>query len=148
MLSVVFRHRPVQAVVPALLLIAPISGCGPSQSQVTGTVRYKGKPLPSGTIQFLASDGLTYPGTIQADGSFAVRVPAGEAKVLIRCVDEERLSRFTARLAGKSGRIAAPAVAAGNFSLIPQRYADWSTSRLAVRVMRGKTTQDFDLTPN
>jgi hypothetical protein len=148
MLRVLFRHCPGRVVLPGLVLSVALAGCGPGQAEVSGTVRYKGKPLPSGTIQFLASDGLIYPGTIQSDGSFAVRVPAGEAKVLIRCVDEERLSRFTARQAGKSGRIAAPAAAAGSFSLIPQRYADWGTSHLAVRVERVKTTQDFDLTPN
>jgi len=36
----------------------------------------------------------------------------------------------------------------GNFSLIPQRYADWDASRLTVVVKRGKTVQDFDLTSN
>jgi hypothetical protein len=144
-----FPHRPWRTVLPALLLTVTMIGCGSRRAEVSGMVRYNGKPLPAGTIQFLGSDGLAYPAQIQPDGTFSVRVPAGEAKVIIRCVDEDRLSRITAQMAGNRGRVSAPSgLAIRNLSLIPQRYADWSTSRLTVLVERGKTTQDFDLTPD
>ncbi len=133
-------------VVLALVLCLWMTGCGPSQGEVAGTVRYNGKPLPSGTIQFLGQDGVPYSGKIQPDGSFSVQVPVGEAKVIVSCVDEERLTRFTTQMASNRGRVTAPPPADKKFSLIPQRYADWNTSGLTVVVESGKTVQDFALT--
>ena len=100
--------RPGRAALLALLLGASAASCGWGQGEVRGTVRYNGKPLPFGTIQFLGSDGVPRAGAIGPDGTFAVRLPAGEARVIVRCVDEERLSRFTRRLAGDRGGRAAP----------------------------------------
>ena len=128
----------------ALLVCVPLTGCGAGTAEVTGTVRYNGKPLPSGTVQFLGSDGVPHSAPIQADGTYTVRVPVGPTKVIVSCVDETRLNQFTARSADRNGR-ATPAPPAGGFSLIPQRYADWDASGLAVRVERGRTVQDFAL---
>jgi hypothetical protein len=146
-----FWHRlhPGRTVLPLALLCASIAGCGPGQGEVSGTVHYNGKPLPFGTIQFLGSDGVPRAAKIESDGTFSVQVPAGDARVIVSCVDEDRLNRFTAQqVAGNRGRAAPPPGPAGNFSLIPLRYSDWNGSGLTVRVGRGKTTQDFDLTSN
>jgi hypothetical protein len=56
-------------------------------TDVSGTVRYKGKALKGGTIQFLGSDGATYPATIGVDGTYRARVRVGEARVLVSCID-------------------------------------------------------------
>jgi hypothetical protein len=132
----------------ALVLCGSLAGCGSGSGEVSGTVRFNGKPLPFGTIQFLGQDGIPCSGAIQSDGTFSVTVPAGQARVIIRCVDETRLSHFTSRMAGRHGRAASPMSAPGQDSLIPQRYSDWDTSRLTVLVQSGKTVQDFDLTSN
>jgi hypothetical protein len=142
------RLRAGRAGLLALLLGASLTGCGARMGEVRGTVRCDGKPLPFGTIQFLGQDGLPYAGTIQADGTFSVQVPVGEAKVLVRCVDEDRLSHYTAQAAGSHGRAAPPPLPRGGFSLIPQRYADWDSSGLTVRVQPGTTEQDFSVNPN
>jgi hypothetical protein len=154
-------RRRVAGVLLSVLVCASVTGCGSGRGEVTGVVRCNGKPLPFGTIQFLGEDGVPHAAAIQPDGTFCVEMPAGEAKVIVSCVDEERLSRFTsqraaaahgsdpvgARRTGPSGQGAArPPVSSGNFSLIPQRYADWDASGLMVLVKRGKTVQDFDLT--
>jgi hypothetical protein len=139
--------RPWRAALLVLLLGVSVTGCGSGQGEVRGTVRYKGKPLPFGTIQFLGRDGLPYAGKIQPDGTFSVQVPAGEAKVIVSCVDEARMSRYTRQLTAGRGRIAPPP-SSGNFSLIPRRYADWNASGLTVLVERGQTVQDFTLTSN
>ena len=140
--------RPRRDALVALLLGASLAGCGPGQGEVSGVVRVNGRPLPFGTIQFLGADGVPRAGKIQPDGTFSVGVPAGEAKVIVSCVDEARLNRLTAQLASKQGRAAPPPPAAENFSLIPQRYADWNASGLTVLVQPGKTVQDFALTSN
>src|SRR5260370_22275891 len=98
--------RSVRMALLAVLLGASISGCGWGRGEVSGTVRYNGRPLPFGTIQFLGPDGVPCSGKIQPDGTFSVEVPAGEAKVIVSCVDEARLKRFTARPAGGPGRLA------------------------------------------
>jgi hypothetical protein len=141
------RVRPGQAAL-ALLLGAALSGCGAGQGEVSGTVRYRGKPLPFGTIQFLGQDGVPCAGRIGPDGTFSVLVPAGEAKVIVSCVDEARMSRLARQRVGGPGRALPPTLPAGGFSLIPRRYADWTASGLTVRVADGKTVRDFDLTPN
>ncbi len=142
-------RRPVSAALLTLLLAVSLTGCGARREEVSGVVRYNGKPLSSGTIQFLGEDGIPYAGKIQPDGTFAVEVPVGEAKVIVSCVDETRLARLTSQMAAnREGRGAPPPTSAGTSSLIPQRYADWDASGLTVHVQRGKTVQDFDLTSN
>jgi hypothetical protein len=81
---------------------------------------------------------------IGPDGTYSVPVPTGEAKVIVSCVDEDRLNRITTQ-AANHGR-GAPLPANVKVSLIPQRYTDWDASGLMVRVERGQTVRDFDLT--
>jgi hypothetical protein len=100
--------------------------------------------LPFGTIQFLGPDGIPCAGSIQPDGTFSVRVPVGEAKVIVSCVDESRMNHLT-RPSSSQARAVAPSRSLTHLSLIPQRYADWDTSGLAVRVEGGRNTQDFAL---
>ena len=139
------RLRPWRAALPAVLLCAA-AGCGPGQGEISGVVRYNGEPLPSGTIQFLGPDGIPPAAKIRPDGTYSVQAPAGDAKVVVSCVDEARLNSFLGGLAAGHGRAAPPTPAAGDFSRIPQRYADWNASGLTARVRSGKITQDFDLT--
>jgi hypothetical protein len=138
------RRHPARAALLAVLL-ATLTGCGSGLGEVSGTVRYNGKPLPFGTIQFLGQDGIPYAGQIQPGGTFTALVPVGEAKVIVSCIDEARLSRRNGQ-ASHSGRAAALPLSPGNISLLPARYADGNASRLTVVVKPGKTTQYFALT--
>jgi hypothetical protein len=138
------RLRPAQAGFLALLLCISVAGCGWGRGEVSGTVRFNGKPLPSGTIQFLGADGIPCAARIQPDGTFSAAVPVGEAKVIINCVDEAKMNRVLGQLTGRNDR-AAPPPSTKNFSLIPQRYADWNASGLSVQVEGGKNLHDFAL---
>jgi hypothetical protein len=137
--------RPRPAALLALLLGVSAAGCGGGMGEVRGTVRCNGRPLPFGTIQFLGQDGVPRAGKVQPDGTFAVRVPAGAAQVIVTCVDEARLTGLTRRPAGGPARAAAPRVPSGSFSLIPLRYGDWGASGLTALVEPGGTRQDFGL---
>ena len=130
----------------ALLLCALVAGCGSGRGEVRGAVRYNGRPLSFGTIQLLGQDGIPRAAKIQPDGTFSVQAPPGEAKVIVSCVDEARLTAFTVEAAAGHDRASPPPLPNGDFSLIPQRYTDWNASGLTVRVQSGKTVQDFDLT--
>jgi hypothetical protein len=113
---------------------------------VTGTVRYKGKALGGGTLPFLGSDGAAYPAKIDPDGTYHARVGVGEAKVLVSCVDEGRMVEHLRKLSDFTrGAKAGAAPGSRSFSLIPERYAAWSTSGLTVTIQTGKNSLDFDL---
>jgi hypothetical protein len=121
-------------------------GRGPGLADVTGRVRYKGKALSSGTIQFLGSDGATYPAKIGADGAYRVRVRVGDAQVLVSCVDEARMVEHLQKLSDFTrGNETGAAPESRSFSLIPEEYAAWGTSGLKVTIRGGKDSHDFDL---
>jgi hypothetical protein len=133
----------------AVLMLTAVTGCGPGRGEVRGTVFVDGKPLPSGTIQFLGVDGIPCAGAIGPDGTFSVQVPRGDAKVIVTCMNEIRMQQVSAELRTASGsRSAPPAAMPDNLSKIPIRYADWTTSGLSVRVTGRKNEQDFALTSN
>jgi len=140
-----FRTRSCLAL-SALILAAAVSGCGPRMAEVRGTVRYDGKALASGTIQFLGVDGIPHSASIGPDGSFRALVPQGNAKVIVSCMNEVRLQQVATALVGARGQVVAPEVPQENLSLIPARYADWTTSGLSVRVAGRSVQQDFSLT--
>jgi hypothetical protein len=115
-------------------------------TDVSGTVRYKGKALGGGTIQFLGSDGATYPAKIGSDGTYRARVRVGQARVLVSCVDEARMVEYLQKPSDFTrGNKAGVAPQSQSFSLIPEKYAAWSTSGLKVTIQGGKNTHDFDL---
>lgn len=68
----------------SLALTLTLIGCGPARSNVSGTVRYKGKPLTSGTIIFLASDNKNHQADIGPDGKYKMTgVARGKVKVAV-----------------------------------------------------------------
>jgi hypothetical protein len=64
------------------LLLSPALGCG-SSGTVSGTVYFKDKPLTGGQVVFRPANTRYNPvlGTIDPDGHFEVRVPAGEVQI-------------------------------------------------------------------
>lgn len=81
---------PMRNLVLLLLLSLPLvalSGCsGDSDSQsyhVKGTVTYKGKPLPAGTIQFVPAEGNSGPPGLAkiVDGKFDTSAKGGTGTV-------------------------------------------------------------------
>lgn len=82
------------------LAVLAIVGCGPAgpeMGDVTGTVTFKGKPLPTGTITFIPeTDGLPNAfAEIQEDGTYVAKtpefgdgVPIGKHRVMIIAVKD------------------------------------------------------------
>lgn len=57
------------------LLVCLPAGCGdnrPKTALVRGTVTYKGKPVPNGTVNFIPANGPTASGEIGPDGSYSL----------------------------------------------------------------------------
>jgi hypothetical protein len=133
------------SVLLGLLVVLTAAGCGGRTGRVSGTVSYRSRLLPGGTILLLASDGRAYDGPIGSDGRFAISdVPAGEARVSVTSLTtgEERKrpgehyrEAMTPRRTDHS---------ANSSSRLPTRYGDLGQSGLTVKV-QGDTTLELDL---
>jgi hypothetical protein len=76
-------------------LLALAAGCGPSTGTISGTVTFKGEPVPSGTVSFLSA-GKIAEGEIH-DGLYEVaRVPVGDARITVVRLDPKRPDPYEA----------------------------------------------------
>src|SRR4051794_35506157 len=96
------RPRPMMAMIVGLRL-RPAIGCGPDDGigrryPVSGTVTYKGQPVPLGTVTFTpeSTEGRPAAGDIEADGSYTATTATtgdgmlpGKYKVSINAVDRD-----------------------------------------------------------
>ena len=144
-LRIIKRHLPLLAVCAAVLA----SGCGGRRGTVSGEVRYNGKPLPSGTITFLAHSGETKVVTAEiVDGRYvAQNVGVGPAKVAVATVPPAK-GGLPPR-GGKPVEVttsSAPSSPPGKYVPIPHRYANPEQSGLTLDVQPGSQTKDFELT--
>jgi hypothetical protein len=66
-------------------LTVALAGCGgASKATVSGTVTYKGEPLPAGMIAFLGKDNKAASGAIEPNGHYSVQgVPVGPVKISV-----------------------------------------------------------------
>lgn len=84
-LSEIKMHRFVTLLLLTIALVC--TGCSdgkPPKYKLSGTVTFDGKPVPEGSIMFLASDLHGQPETAQiVDGKYALEVTAGQKKVVV-----------------------------------------------------------------
>jgi hypothetical protein len=155
------------AVVGLLSLI----GCGgvndeglPKRYPVSGTVKYKGELLSSGTINFLGQGGDRGASGEIKDGSYTLTAVSqgdgavpGNYKVTVECieVDMAPVIAHAKALAAKQGmpynesmidHQAAAKARANAKSKIPTRYAKATTSGLTVEVKAQSNTIPIELT--
>jgi hypothetical protein len=109
-----------------------VAGCtGGGRGDVSGVVKYKGEPLPGGTILFYGQPKGVWSAEIKEDGSYAVSgVPAGTAKIAVIGMVQVNLG------AGPVGTKTPP---------IPAKYADPERSGLTCTVQGGAQVQPVDL---
>ncbi len=101
----------------AILVGGPVTAADEELATVEGTVTYKGKPLPDGTITFHLKDDQ-FVGAKLKDGKYRVdRVPVGE---------------FTVTIESKKVRL-------------PAKYSAEETSGLKLSVKKGKNTADIQI---
>ena len=102
----------------------------------SGSVTYKGKPLEFGSVTMQpVRGGAISRGVIQSDGSFAMTTngkpgaPIGTNSVRVTC--------YTSQKPGAAAASAGGELSVGK-SLIPERYAGFSSSGLTIEVKAGK----------
>src|SRR5437588_322666 len=67
-----------------LVLVLVASGCGPRFGNVSGTVKYQGKPMSGGSIIFFDAGNRSVSGAIGSDGRYSVtNVTAGRARIAV-----------------------------------------------------------------
>src|SRR5947209_11924097 len=111
------------------------AGCGKPVADLEGKVTYKNKPLPFGWVKLLASDGIFRDAKIEPGGMFRfTRVPAGDAKLTVSCIDpkiDDYMKGVLAKRGGspqKAGKAEEDPFA--KFYLIPREYEDVTKSKL------------------
>ena len=75
------RRILLDRVLPCLLWFVCFAGCGdsgPATYLVQGKVTYDGNAVPTGSVIFLSQAEERHPAAIGSDGSYEVRLPAGE----------------------------------------------------------------------
>jgi hypothetical protein len=117
-------------------MVSGLSGCsGSSGTEVTGTVRFEGKPLPGGKVTFFHP---YYPGRnvtayIQSDGSYRIReVPSGQVKVTVVALPTRKKGKDATKV--KKPQSTLP---------IPLKYTDPQTTDIICPV--SGSTQTFDI---
>jgi hypothetical protein len=58
-----------------------LSGCGKGKGLVTGKVTVDDRPVRSGELTFVSSDGTKYPTAIGFDGRYSIELPTGDYNV-------------------------------------------------------------------
>src|SRR5207237_9312962 len=71
----------------SLLIGLTAVGCSKGLAEVSGKVTYNKAPLDNASIQFQGSDGGFYATETGSDGTYTIKVPVGEAKVVISAAD-------------------------------------------------------------
>jgi hypothetical protein len=133
----------------ALLLAALLlTGCRARVTTVSGTVRYHGNPVTSGTVVFVGENHrVSFPAPIQADGTYtASRVPVGSVKV---AVDNPRpvfigISNLGPRPTADDPEVKANRDAAARYVPTPPKYRDPDQSGISLEVQGG--ANQFDIT--
>ncbi len=147
------------------LLCLGLGGCGPSRGNISGEVKFKGKPLPAGKVTLLYQEGRqeVVNGEIR-DGKYQLAdVPVGPAIVMVATIKPvaNRAPRPGAPaaaapppglvLARPPGAIdaepEAPAEQLAKYVEIPRRYSQADQSGLKYTVQGGDQVHDIDLTP-
>lgn len=134
------------------ILVAAGCGDGP-RVDVSGSITYQGKPLTYGTVNAIASDKMTYYGTIQQDGTFVIaNVPPGPMKLGIVSPDpypkdlaSESAKAEVAERERKAGVVAAPKPPKGKWFPVPRKYSDPRTSGMEADVLAPTANVEFKL---
>jgi hypothetical protein len=133
-------------------LVLLTAGCG-SRGTVSGTVTYKGAPIPSGNVTFVPEKGGAVTAVIE-DGKYtAENVPAGPATIAVTSVAGNARSAFMSKRMTPPKDAPIPPEARKAFEggqgkkgiEIPERYNDPNQSGLTCTVRGGPQTHDIDL---
>jgi hypothetical protein len=122
--------------------VLALAGCGSDRLKtavVRGTVTYRGKPVPNGTISFIPASGPSAAGEIQPDGSYTLTTyRKGDGAVLGRhTVVIVAMQDMSNRLPEQRNPLPPP--------IVPEQYTHQATSDLRAEVKDEENTINFSL---
>jgi hypothetical protein len=144
-------------------LLVLSAGCGErprsvEHAEVKGKVLFQGKPLPGGTVSFVAVNGaFAWTGRIDENGNYEVKAPVGEVRIGVdnRMLQDrgaiqggevktlrEKMEDEAPKDQSSAGRLK------GRYVPIPKSYTDPTTSGLTYTVKPGPQTHDIELSAN
>ena len=138
------RRASFLALAAAAVALTPLAcgRSGPEMARVSGTVTYKGKPVPKGTVSFVSTDPSRRNATGQLDpnGYYTLQTEEpgdgaepGDYDVAVYA-HEEKVLDYRPKVPVKAER------------LIPEKYENPKTSALKKTVKSGSNKFDLELT--
>ncbi len=131
------------------VLCGLLVGCGPSgptrnYAEVTGAVKYQGKPVANGEVIFQPASGAPVVAKIGADGNYKMEGVIGPNTVMITNPKPEQPKTSTDDIAKNKAAMADYEKAVQSAKIVPDRYSSVN-SGLNFEVKAGKNKADFDL---
>ena len=129
-----------------VLLVFASAGCGSRPGSITGTVSYKGSPLPSGRVVFLCEGG-TKPALMAdiVDGAYSIpTAPVGDCKITVATYQTKVTAVPNMPKDGASPPGGGPK-SAGKYVPIPAKYGDSTLSGLTYRIVPGDQVHPIEL---
>lgn len=146
-----------------VLLLGLMLGCSSSrspltQAKISGMVKYKGTPVPAGTIAFHSESSGVYTSPINTDGTYEIGdLPTGNLVVTVETESQSANkqapdyggvgSKGYAERVAMEKKMGAPIkqTPLGEYRKIPQKYSNPKTSPLSVNLEPGRNVQEFEL---
>jgi hypothetical protein len=119
-----------------------VAGCGQRMGEVTGTVTYNGKALPSGQVTFFGADKQVVGGSSIIEGKYKVlKVPPGTVKITVRTPPPPPPASQTAKQDAPPPEKRPPLESIA----IPPKYGNPDQSGLTYEVKPGSQEHPIDL---
>jgi hypothetical protein len=134
------------------LLALAFSGCSGGMASATGSVKFDGKLVKSGTLVFYDAQGVGTPASIEADGTYKVTgVPSGIYKVGLSSPDprmNQTVAGINSRAKGKTDSPkAAPTDTEKAWFAVPEKASKPESSGVTVVLNPGENKADLTFNP-
>ncbi len=125
-----------------LACLSLAAGCGKGTGSLNGKITYGDKPVKSGSVTVVGSDGVVHAGAIQEDGAYLCEgIPVGPVRIAVASPDPSQIK--VANRKPHEGE--KPKLDSTGWLAIPEKYGDINQSELTFTVKKGANTFHIEL---